>query len=59
MSKEVRQLEPHILWEIFDDITKVPRPSKKEEKIIAYLEEFAQQHQLDYKKDGAGNIVMY
>lgn len=59
MSKEVRQLDPHILWEIFDDITKVPRPSKKEEKIIAYLEEFAQKHHLEYKKDGAGNIVMY
>ena len=36
----------------------VPRPSKKEEKIIAYLEKFAKDHGIEYKKDKVGNIVM-
>lgn len=56
---EIKRLEPHAVWEIFDEINQVPRPSKKEEKIIAYLENFAQKHHIAYKKDGAGNIVMY
>ena len=56
---EISRLEPRAVWEIFDEITQVPRPSKKEEKIIAYLERFARKHSLDYRKDTAGNIVMY
>ncbi len=36
---EISKLEPKVVWEIFDEITQVPRPSKKEEKIIAYLED--------------------
>src|SRR5699024_2768842 len=41
------------------EINRVPRPSKKEEQIIAYLEAFARRHGIEYKKDSAGNIVMY
>ncbi|MBR8730675.1 Cytosol non-specific dipeptidase [Porphyromonas levii] len=50
--------EPKIVFKYFDEITKIPRPSKKEEKIIAYLESFAKEHGLKYKKDKVGNIVM-
>ena len=56
---EIKNLEPKIVWEIFDEITKVPRPSKKEGKIIAWLEGFAKKHDLEYKKDAIGNIVMF
>lgn len=55
---EIRKLEPTIVWEIFDDITKVPRPSKKEEKIIAFLKEFAVKHGLEHKSDKIGNVLM-
>ena len=55
---EIAKLDPQIVWDIFDQITKVPRPSKKEGKIIAYLEQFAQEHKLEYRKDNAGNIVI-
>ena len=55
---EITKLEPKSVWEIFDSITKVPRPSKREAKIIAYLEEFARTHGLEYRKDAAGNIVI-
>lgn len=50
--------EPQVLFDFFDEITKVPRPSKKEEKIIAYLENFARERNLEYKKDEVGNIVI-
>lgn len=51
-------LEPRPVWEIFDAITRVPRPSKKEGKIIEYLVAFAKEHGLEYKKDAIGNVVM-
>ncbi|MFI3281700.1 MAG: aminoacyl-histidine dipeptidase [Rikenellaceae bacterium] len=55
---EISTLEPRIVWEQFDAITKVPRPSKKEEKIIAWLIEFAKNHNLEYKRDKIGNVVI-
>ena len=54
----IRDLEPKLIWEQFDDITRVPRPSKKEEKIIAWLVEFAQRHNIEYQTDETGNVVM-
>ena len=54
----IRDLEPKLVWELFDDITKVPRPSKKEGKIIEWLVAFAQKHGFDYQTDETGNVVM-
>ncbi len=55
---EISALEPRIVWEQFDAITKVPRPSKREEKIIAWLIDFAKAHNLEYKRDKIGNVVI-
>lgn len=54
----MKSLQPRQIWYYFEEITKVPRPSKKEEKIIAYLENFAKEHNLEHKKDHVGNIVI-
>ncbi|AQQ72194.1 Cytosol non-specific dipeptidase [Limihaloglobus sulfuriphilus] len=43
---------------IFSEIAQVPRPSGREEKIIAWLEAFAAKHNFNYKKDAAGNVLM-
>lgn len=51
-------LQPFELWKYFAEITRIPRPSKYEGQIIAYLENFAIQHHLDYKKDKVGNLVI-
>ncbi|MGL4993820.1 MAG: aminoacyl-histidine dipeptidase [Bacteroidales bacterium] len=51
-------LEPQIVWDFFDEICQIPRPSKKEEKIRAYLREFATTRNLEYKEDNAGNILI-
>lgn len=51
-------MEPKRLWELFEDITRVPRPSKKEEKILAFLKDFAEQHKLEYDQDKAGNMII-
>lgn len=54
----MRSLEPKLLWSYFYDITQIPRPSKKEEKVIAYLQEFGRKHQLRVKIDEAGNVLI-
>lgn len=55
---EVKDLQPALVFQIFDEITKVPRPSKKEEKIRKYLLDFAAKHNIAVKTDKVGNIVM-
>jgi len=52
------QLKPASIWRYFDEITKIPRPSKKEDKIIQFIIGFAKNHNLDYAKDKVGNIVI-
>lgn len=58
LSMSNEQPKPEVIFQYFSEICKIPRPSKKEGKIIAYIEEFAQKHNLQYKKDDAGNIVI-
>lgn len=55
---EIKNLAPELVWNIFDQITKVPRPSKKEEKIRQWLVDFAKQHNIEYHLDATGNILM-
>ena len=54
----MKNLEPKLVWGLFDEITKVPRPSKHEEKIGAYLVNFAKAHNLEYQCDAIGNVVI-
>lgn len=55
---EIKNLAPELVWNIFDQITKVPRPSKKEEKIRQWIVDFAKQHNIEYHLDATGNILM-
>ena len=51
-------LKPASVFRYFAEICKVPRPSKKEEKIIAYLKAFGEEHKLETKVDEAGNVLI-
>ena len=51
-------LEPSKIWKYFDEILKIPRPSKKEEKVINYLQDFAQKQNLEFEKDDANNVII-
>lgn len=55
---EVKDLQPALVFQIFDQITKVPRPSKKEGKIRQFLLDFAAKHGIAAKTDAVGNVVM-
>lgn len=54
----IKELQPTAIWGYFHDITQIPRPSKKEEKILAYLLDFAKKHHLEARQDKAGNVVI-
>jgi dipeptidase D len=58
MNESVYALKPEWLWFYFGEVLKIPRPSKKEEKIIEYLVNFGKSHALETIKDGIGNIVI-
>lgn len=55
---EKSELKPAAVFHYFDEICQVPRPSKKEEKIIAYLKAFGEKHHLETKVDKAGNVLI-
>ncbi len=52
------ELQPTALFDYFSEICQVPRPSKKEEKIIAYLTAFGKKHNLETIVDDAGNVLI-
>jgi len=56
--ENLSNVQPKAVFSYFDEICKIPRPSKKEEKIVEYLIEFAKRHSLGYKKDEAGNVLI-
>ena len=55
---EKKDLRPAVVFHYFDEVCQVPRPSKKEEKIRAYLLDFAKMHNLEAKTDEAGNVLI-
>ncbi len=58
MSDAVRQLQPQALWNHFADLNAVPRPSKKEERVIQFMLDFGKSLGLDTLKDHIGNVII-
>jgi len=54
---EIRNLEPKLLWKYFDEITQIPRPSKKEKKMIEYMKKFGAEHGIETIVDEIGNVI--
>lgn len=54
----ILDLEPKALWKNFYDICQIPRPSKHEEKMTAFMLDFAKKHNLEAKTDKVGNVVI-
>jgi dipeptidase D len=51
-------LQPENVWSIFQEITQIPRASKKEENIRNYLFDFAKKYNLPVEKDEIGNVLI-
>lgn len=52
------ELEPKEVFAIFDEITRIPRPSKHEERISQWLQSFAKEHNIECVADEAMNVIM-
>jgi len=58
MNEAIKALKPTLVWNNFTNLNAVPRPSKKEEKVIAFVCAFAERLGLHYRKDAVGNVVI-
>jgi len=58
MSSPILQLEPRSVWRHFADLNAVPRPSKKEQKAIAFMQAFGRRLGLDTRVDETGNVII-
>ena len=58
MTTVIRELEPKSVWNFFSDLNAVPRPSKKEERVIEFMMEFGRGLGLDTQKDDVGNVLI-
>jgi len=58
MNQEIRELEPKVLWNKFADLNAVPRPSKKEERVIAFMKKFSEDLGLETIVDAVGNVIV-
>ena len=52
------ELKPAVVFEQFAKINQIPRPSKREEKMIEYLKTWGERHGLDTKVDETGNVII-
>jgi dipeptidase D len=58
MSEEIKKLEPKEVWKNFYSLTRIPRPSKFEDKIQQFMLEFGDELGLDTMRDKVGNIII-
>ena len=53
-----KNLKPKLLWQYFNEITKIPRPSKNESEIRNFLISLAKNHNFNYQTDKIGNLLV-
>ena len=58
MSNDIRQLDPLSVWRHFADLNAVPRPSKREDRAVAFLRSFGEQLGLETAVDETGNVLI-
>jgi len=58
MNNELTKLYPSKLWEIFANICAIPHPSHHEEKILAWIKDWAKENKIEYNQDETGNIIL-
>jgi len=58
MSTDIRHLEPQPIWKNFSDLNAVPRPSKKEERVIQFIKDFGTRLGLETFEDDIRNVII-
>ncbi|MDF1571311.1 MAG: aminoacyl-histidine dipeptidase [Bacteroidales bacterium] len=55
---EIKNLQPKEIWKNFHELTQIPRPSKKEAEVIAYMKKFGEDLGLETIVDEVGNVII-
>ena len=55
---KVRELSPKEVWNNFEDLNAIPRPSKKEERVINFIKNFGLDNELSTYVDAIGNVII-
>lgn len=58
MHQDIRNKEPKTVWNHFADLNAVPRPSKKEERVIQFMVDFGESLKLQTTVDKVGNVII-
>ncbi len=58
MNDSIRDLKPNAVWRIFYELTRIPRPSKKEKRVAEFVRKFGEQLKLKTTVDDAGNVII-
>lgn len=58
MNSEIRQLKPQQLWNKFADLNAIPRASKKEARVVAFIKDFGKNLGLETFEDAVGNVII-
>ena len=58
MNQNILSLEPKTVWKHFTALNAVPRPSKKEERVIAFIKAFGEDLGLETVQDTTGNVII-
>uniref|UniRef100_UPI004047EECD aminoacyl-histidine dipeptidase n=1 Tax=Mariniflexile sp. TaxID=1979402 RepID=UPI004047EECD len=58
MDTDIRELKPKQLWNKFADLNAIPRASKKEERVIAFIKDFGKNLGLETIEDKVGNVII-
>ena len=58
MNPVLKDLKPAAIWHYFGELMNIPRPSKHEEKVSAYLQDFGRRHGYETLVDEVGNVLI-
>ena len=58
MNNIFKDLQPAAVWQYFGELMNIPRPSKHEERVSAFLQEFGRQHGYETLVDEVGNVLI-
>jgi dipeptidase D len=58
MSTDIKGLKPEMVWHFFYDLTRIPRPSKKEAGAVEYVRNFGKKRGLETMVDAVGNVII-
>lgn len=58
MNEALKNLQPAAVWHYMGELMNIPRPSKHEEKVSAYLQNFGKEHGYETLVDEVGNVLI-